>query len=784
MATEYTIDFTDENSLRSFELREFTTNGPRSPHDSILHPKATAAATTLLLYGKGAPDYGERIQENLVHMLEHFAGDEEPVFPISGQIWFDRSNTESTVDHLRVFDAYKFQIYEDPNNPGDLQWIAIRPTTADEETHLVNLYTANPSIRIRQITDGEIRNYSLNTIVVRPGGGSGYYSHVALELSQTPTTNYANGNWFIGGWEFIVQNNAPLRENLNAGGFALTNVQDPTDPQDATTKTWVETTIAAAVATVDQLGENIDVANDVTSSAVSGNVLRFDGVEWISSDIADLYLSLAGGTMTGNINMGGSNRIQNMQDPALPQDAATMNYVDTAIINYDNNLSIDLDRLTDVTISTVATNDVLQYIGGIWRNINFTNFVANNNIALTTGAVFTGNIFVPTVLATDAGTKAATKQYVDDQVAALIADVDIHIIDAQYAGGFLTLIANDPSVGSGGVITVDISAASETTSDLVVHTAVNPNDEVTFGEEHIPGVGSHANHYTEQEFPDIPLDKWIIEASKVLGVFNAPKYRAVYVCNGAGNTFYLGDTTVGGPYPTIAHTTTDIGFEYVNGFNDLNVYLDGVKQVASERKWLELGFTNPSTTDNEHKIYEGVETHLSSGLIYAFTIVVDGGAPQNIILRDTTTGVPPFNDVAFNRFELWGDIIDQINIQADFNSWGFGAILQDGLVTFYSNTVGTTSNLALTDGDGGVNLPFFVNVGVAGTVPDQYSCDMVGGSPNVPVTQTNFFPLANYNLLESGRVGRKSDVFSLAATPGVGQIVEVIIDRQPYGDIL
>ena len=79
MATAYRIDFTDHNLNRRFEIAPFTTNGPATPNDDTLHEKATDSATTLLLYGKGMPDYGERVQENLIHILENFANTTEPV---------------------------------------------------------------------------------------------------------------------------------------------------------------------------------------------------------------------------------------------------------------------------------------------------------------------------------------------------------------------------------------------------------------------------------------------------------------------------------------------------------------------------------------------------------------------------------------------------------------------------------------------------------------------------------------------------------------------------------
>ena len=72
MTTDYQIDFTDENPNREFALSPYTTNGPRSPTNPLLDDNATSAATSLLLYGKRMPDYGERMAENVIHLLENF----------------------------------------------------------------------------------------------------------------------------------------------------------------------------------------------------------------------------------------------------------------------------------------------------------------------------------------------------------------------------------------------------------------------------------------------------------------------------------------------------------------------------------------------------------------------------------------------------------------------------------------------------------------------------------------------------------------------------------------
>lgn len=60
----------------------------------VVIPPATynTTATSLTLPSRGAFDYGERLVENAVHVLENFAGVTPPANPTVGQHWFDYTN--------------------------------------------------------------------------------------------------------------------------------------------------------------------------------------------------------------------------------------------------------------------------------------------------------------------------------------------------------------------------------------------------------------------------------------------------------------------------------------------------------------------------------------------------------------------------------------------------------------------------------------------------------------------------------------------------------------------
>jgi len=109
--------------------------------------------------------------------------------------------------------------------------------------------------------------------------------------------------------------------NMDAGTTAtITNLTSPTNTNDAATKGYVDTQVANLV---DSAPGTLDTLNEL--AAALGDDPNFSTT--FTTSIAT-KLPLAGGTMTGAIAMGTS-KITGLGDPTAAQDAATKNYVDT-----------------------------------------------------------------------------------------------------------------------------------------------------------------------------------------------------------------------------------------------------------------------------------------------------------------------------------------------------------------------------------------------------------------------------------------------------------------------
>lgn len=87
----FTINFTDPTlpGKTKFQIQPNTSDGPIYPTSEVPDTSATEIHTSLVLPGMGLVQYGQRINEDLVHLLENFAGKTPPYRPTIGQQWYD-----------------------------------------------------------------------------------------------------------------------------------------------------------------------------------------------------------------------------------------------------------------------------------------------------------------------------------------------------------------------------------------------------------------------------------------------------------------------------------------------------------------------------------------------------------------------------------------------------------------------------------------------------------------------------------------------------------------------
>ncbi len=193
---DYIINRTDPLN-GSFIIKPMTTNGPASPAAAVpLDSQAVTANTSIVLLGQGMFQYGERVAESFVHMLENFAGPTAPAYPIQGQLWFDNGPPFA----LSVYDGATWQPIVIGSFPivGDLDMGGFKiinlgnPTAAGDA---LNLGFADT--RYVNIT-GDIMTGALTTTALTISGGNIVLTGAGqITLPNAPTlgTHGVNKNY-------------------------------------------------------------------------------------------------------------------------------------------------------------------------------------------------------------------------------------------------------------------------------------------------------------------------------------------------------------------------------------------------------------------------------------------------------------------------------------------------------------------------------------------------------------------------------------------------------------
>ncbi len=786
MATSYIFNFTDPWTV-SFNVNAFSTNGPVFPLSLSLESTAVAANTSFLLYGKGSPNYGERIQENIVHLLETMSGNVEPTYPISGQQWFLRYDVILTGSGWFEWNA------------STLGWDAFTPT----------------ALPIVVFTHGEF---------FTDGAGTPEITRV-INVAGHPLSPSA----VVVNWQDLSSIGDP---NTAEGGGVM---QPQIQLQVFNGETWdVQNSVRSSV--VEPTGAQ---TGDLWFDENLPSQLKiWDGGTWIS--VAANYLLLTGGTMSGDIAMAG-NEVLGLPAPSVGDAAANRDYVDAAVGSSVNKL----DDLLDVTFGTpdadpslatpflrhdsalvvLQTETSFTGVGNFGSFVGGTGYAGGDTITLSGGQLITvgseaGGV-VLTFAVSSAGNNAAdgvpliqtgtsgigtgfilTPGIVNvvGWKASLLVLSDLSDVTSTIAQvNYLNTSTSDIQIQLDGIQPTSINgklnldgtnvmaATLDMGSNFIVSVLnpINPQDAATkfFVEDHvateIAAIGGTDTFVTGASLNTIignPEEGWftieqangVLPADIIIAGFAVQGHthpsediphtplsssnlslNPVPPTNVKDTFFQLEEQTRLRTQPRrFVQTLGGAGSgpfavpDYEPGRHKLQVFLNGVKLIADEMAFAAALFV--TATDG------AADSGLVASTLYDINFTVDGVGPTNVSWTTAAFAPPDFYDFI--------DLQNDINIALGLAAIGATCVFQDGALEFYSDLHGATAAIVVAAGTG--NDVFAAITGGGGFS----GFDTPTGGVDHGYRETGFY----------GDTDLESTITTIAAL-GIGDVLEAIV---------
>ncbi len=335
-------------------VQPFTANGPATPASPLLYHNdlsgitAVNSSTSLVLSGKGVPEYGELVQNNLIYLTENFAGPKRPRNPLEGQLWYKNAAgadsffpSDPTTAGLYMWNETEWSsILLNDVNPGNADDRYVQLTGSTMPSGAFLSLTSSPTAPLHA-TNKQYVDDAIDSIV----SGSGF-------LATTGGT--------VAGVLIVDESADPLVDSVltltptvgltlepgagvvDFGNRVIGNIGTPVAADDAATKGYADTMLPLVGGTV-----NGTLVIDESADPMVTTALQLTG------DVAFTVQPGAGTVYFGN------RVITGVGAPVVASDAATKAYVDagtgailtTGSLSPAGELTLTLSNSTVVTVA-------------------------------------------------------------------------------------------------------------------------------------------------------------------------------------------------------------------------------------------------------------------------------------------------------------------------------------------------------------------------------------------------------------------------------------------------
>ena len=257
----------------------------------------------MTLIGKNYAGYGQFLNDNLIHLLENAANTTAPPTPLTGQLWWDSTNTllkvySGTGGWKVLTGATASATQPTPNVLGDLwydstnQQLKVCSVAGNPGTFIV----VGPAYSSAQGTSGAIP-LSINDTSATPHIVTALYANNSLVAIVSPDANFTPVAPFNSAFPTIFRGTTVWNTGVNAGNIA--GASNVTITSAGTTTATVSST-GLFVTGVTSVSGNVTGANLVTGGLITavGNVT---GANLVTGGL----ITAAGNVTAGNIITGG-----------------------------------------------------------------------------------------------------------------------------------------------------------------------------------------------------------------------------------------------------------------------------------------------------------------------------------------------------------------------------------------------------------------------------------------------------------------------------------------------
>jgi hypothetical protein len=306
------------------------------------------ATTDIALIGKGYAGFGEKLNENLVKLLENFNNTTAPSNKIQGQLWYDRTNNQ-----LNVYTGSKFKPVGSTANSTSAPTNAVQGDLWFDTTN-TQLYVYNGSawtlIGPTTVAGSGVTTFTNEVVEDNAGVNRSILKMVANDtvvgivsnIAFTPSSTETNGAALIAGGFSSVAQGIQLSSSVSSAKFRGT-ATDSDGLGGVAAANYLRSnandTTSGSLGVLNDTGVTIGVGSDITMSLSSDDFT----IAQTTQDKDIIFTVNDGGTTTEALRIKGSTgRIEHLRVGDLTVDG-TNTIKNTSTLSVEDNI-IELNR--------------------------------------------------------------------------------------------------------------------------------------------------------------------------------------------------------------------------------------------------------------------------------------------------------------------------------------------------------------------------------------------------------------------------------------------------------